>query len=128
MKNANLNLSEMFVVRNMYPLKAENYVRMHGKANFAEGGGFPDDLLCLKRFGMVPQSVYDGNRNKTYNHAEMVTLLEGIVKPLGDAKAVNPAWKKAFNGVVDAYMGTAPEKFEYEGKTYTPQSFAKYRA
>lgn len=125
-KNANLNLSEMFVVRNMYPLKAENYVRMHGKANFAEGGGFPDDLLCLKRFGMVPQSVYDGNRNKTYNHAEMVTLLEGIVKPLGDAKAVNPAWKKAFNGVVDAYMGTAPEKFEYEGKTYTPQSFAKY--
>jgi bleomycin hydrolase len=125
-KNANLNLSEMFVVRNMYPLKAENYVRMHGKGNFAEGGGFPDDLLCLKRFGMVPQSVYDGNRNKTYNHAEMVSLLEGIVKPLGDAKAVNPAWKKAFNGVVDAYMGTAPEKFEYEGKTYTPQTFAQY--
>ncbi|UYQ92897.1 C1 family peptidase [Chitinophaga horti] len=125
-KNANLNLSEMFVVRNMYPLKAENYVRMHGKTNFAEGGGFPDDLLCLKNYGLVPQSVYDGNRTKTYNHAEMVTLLEGMVKPLGDAKAVNPAWRKAFDGVLDAYMGTAPEKFEYEGKTYTPQSFAKH--
>lgn len=124
-KVKDLNLSEMFVVRNMYPLKAENYVRMHGKANFGEGGGFPDDLLCLKKYGLVPQSVYDGNRTKTYNHSEMVSLLEGMTKTLGDAKTVNPNWPKAVNGVLDAYLGTAPEKFEYEGKTYTPQSFAK---
>ncbi|WP_295126372.1 C1 family peptidase [uncultured Chitinophaga sp.] len=125
-KVKNLNLSEMFVVRNMYPLKAENYIRMHGKANFGEGGGFPDDLLCLKKYGLVPQSVYDGNRTKSYNHAEMVGLLEGMVKTLGDAKGVNPNWQKAVNGVLDAYIGTAPDKFEYEGKSYTPQSFAKY--
>lgn len=124
-KNKDLNLSEMFVVRKMYPLKAANYVRMHGKANFGEGGGFPDDLLCLKAYGLVPQEAYDGNRDKTYNHAEMVGLLEGMVKTLGDAKTVNPAWQKAFNGVLDAYLGAAPEQFQYKGKTYTPQSFAK---
>ncbi|ATL46657.1 aminopeptidase [Chitinophaga caeni] len=125
-KNKSVDLSEMFVVRRMYPMKAANYVRMHGKSNFAEGGGFPDDLLCLREFGMVPQSVYDGNRDKVYNHAEMVSVLEGMVKPLGEAKHLNPSWTKAIEGTLDAYMGDAPKTFEYNGKQYTPQSFAQY--
>ena len=124
-KGKDLNLSEMFVVRKMYPMKAANYVRMHGKSNFGEGGGFPDDLLCLRNYGLVPQEAYDGNRDKTYNHSEMLSLLEGMVKTLGDAKAVNPSWQKAVNGVLDAYLGATPEKFTYNGKSYTPQSFAK---
>jgi bleomycin hydrolase len=125
-KYKGLNLSEMYVVRKMYPLKAANFVRMHGKANFGEGGGFPDDLLCLRKYGMVPQSVYDGNKVKTYNHAEMEGLLEGMVTKIGNAQgSINPEWSKALDGVLNAYMGDAPEKFQYDGKTYTPQSFAK---
>jgi bleomycin hydrolase len=125
-KGKNINLSEMYVVRKMYPLKASNYVRMHGKANFGEGGGFPDDLLCLREYGLVPQSVYDGNRVKTYNHAEMTALLEGIVKKIGATEStINPNWNKAVDGVLNAYIGDAPEKFEYNGKAYTPKTFAK---
>ncbi|WP_346317089.1 C1 family peptidase [Chitinophaga sp. YIM B06452] len=124
-KGKDLNLSEMFVVRKMYPLKAANYVRMHGKANFGEGGGFPDDLLCLKKYGLVPQEAYDGNRDKTYNHAEMLGLMEPMVKKLGEANTVNPNWQKALEGVLDAYIGATPETFQYKGKSYTPQSFAK---
>jgi bleomycin hydrolase len=125
-KGKDVNLSEMYVVRKMYPLKANNYVRMHGKANFAEGGGFPDDLLCLREYGLVPQDVYDGNRVKTYNHAEMLGLMEGMVKKTGDAQGtINTNWTKAVDGVLDAYMGAAPEKFDYKGKSYTPQTFAK---
>ena len=37
-KTKDVKLSEMFVVRKTYPLKAENFVRMHGNAQFAEGG------------------------------------------------------------------------------------------
>ncbi|RPD38002.1 aminopeptidase C [Chitinophaga barathri] len=124
-KGKDLNLSEMFVVRKMYPLKAANYVRMHGKANFGEGGGFPDDLLCLKNFGLVPQEAYDGNRQKTYNHAEMLGIMEGMTKKLGESNTVNPNWQKALEGVLDAYIGATPENFQYNGKSYTPQSFAK---
>jgi len=125
-KGKNVNLSEMYVVRKMYPLKASNYVRMHGKANFGEGGGFPDDLLCLREYGLVPQSVYDGNRVKTYNHAEMTSLLDGMVKKIGATEAtINPNWSNAFDGVLNAYIGDAPEKFEYNGKSYTPKTFAK---
>ena len=125
-KGKNINLSEMYVVRKMYPLKASNYVRMHGKANFGEGGGFPDDLLCLREYGLVPQSVYDGNRVKTYNHAEMTAILDGMVKKIGATEStINPNWNKAVDGVLDAYIGDAPEKFEYSGKSYTPKTFAK---
>lgn len=125
-KGKNINLSEMYVVRKMYPLKASNYVRMHGKANFGEGGGFPDDLLCLREYGLVPQSVYDGNRVKTYNHAEMTAILDGMVKKIGSTEStINPNWNKAVDGVLNAYIGDAPEKFEYNGKSYTPKTFAK---
>lgn len=125
-KGKGVNLSEMFVVRRMYPLKAVNYVRMHGKANFGEGGGFPDDLLCLRDYGLVPQSIYDGNRVKTYNHAEMTGLLENMTKSVGaNEKEINPNWKGAFDGVLNAYMGDAPKQFDYNGKSYTPQTFAK---
>jgi bleomycin hydrolase len=54
-----------------------------------------------------------------------VGLLESMLKPLGNANSVNPAWQKAMDGVLDAYLGATPEKFQYNGKSYTPQSFAK---
>ena len=38
-------------------------------------------------------------------------------------KSLSPYWKNAFNALVDAYLGEVPQTFEYEGKTYTPQSF-----
>jgi len=126
-KGKGLNLSEMFVVRNLYPLKAENYVRMHGKANFGEGGEFTDDLLCLRRFGLVPQSVYDGNRGTgIYDHSKLVKSLDSLVtKVAAVPDVIDLGWKDKFNAMLSAQMKDAPASFEYEGKTYTPASFAK---
>ena len=39
-KGKDYNLSEMFIVRKSYAQKADNYIRMHGKTNFGEGGEF----------------------------------------------------------------------------------------
>src|SRR5687768_4348422 len=47
-KDKDINLSEMYVVRQVYPLKSDNYVRMHGRTNFGEGGGFPDVVHVLR--------------------------------------------------------------------------------
>lgn len=41
-------------------------------------------------------------------------------------RKITPVWHKGFNGILDAYLGEIPEEFEYEGKTYTPKSFAEY--
>jgi bleomycin hydrolase len=51
-------------------------------------------------------------------------MLEAVVKAPNRGK-LTPVWKKAFSNVLDAYLGPVPETFTYNGKSYTPQSFAK---
>ncbi|WP_316738356.1 C1 family peptidase [Pedobacter aquatilis] len=125
-KFKDLNLSEMFVVRNIYPLKGENYVRMHGKANFGEGGEFTDDLLCLRQFGLVPQSAYSGLQGLNYNHEKMVKKLDSIVTTAAKSNGtLDTKWKTEFNKTLSQSLGDTPETFSYEGKTYSPKSFAE---
>ena len=38
---------------------------------------------------------------------------------------ISTAWKPAYNGILDAYLGKVPESFEVEGKKYTPQTYAQ---
>ncbi|MDE6811583.1 MAG: aminopeptidase, partial [Muribaculaceae bacterium] len=55
-----IDLSEMFIVRNNYKEKARKYIRMGGKINFAQGGGFADVINALEDYGIVPEEVYTG--------------------------------------------------------------------
>jgi len=122
-----VDLSEMFVVRNTYLDKAEQYVRMHGLINFGQGGAFHDNFNIIKKYGIVPQSVYSGLRagETKYNHDEMESVLTAMLKTIVTQKTLTPFWKDAVKNTVDSYMGTVPTEFEYEGKKYTPQSFTK---
>lgn len=124
------NLSEMFIVRNAYKEKAMNYVRMHGKFNFSAGGAFHDIPYIIKRHGIVPEELYKGQsygETTTHNHSE----LDGILKATVDVviknpqKTLTPSWRKAVDGVLDAYLGEVPETFEVDGKSYNPKSYAK---
>lgn len=125
-KDRNVNLSEMFVVRTLYPLKAENFVRMHGKAQFGEGGEFTDDIRCLREYGLVPQSVYDGNRHGVYDYTKMLGRLDSVLtKVAASEKPINPDnYQFTVNGLLDYYMGALPQQFDYAGKSYTAKSFA----
>jgi bleomycin hydrolase len=124
------DLSEMFVVRNAYEEKAERYVKMHGKINFGEGGEFHDVMRIAKEKGIVPQSVYPGKvgTDSIYRHGELESVLESMLKAIianPDGK-LSPYWHDAVTGVLDAYLGKVPETFMYNGKQYTPKSFAKF--
>ncbi len=122
-----IDLSEMYNVRNTYPKKAWVYVMRQGKAQFGEGGLSHDVINSAADYGLVPQSVYTGKLQPEdkYNHAEMTTLLESMLKTYvsNPGKKLSPQWKEAVNGVLDSYMGKNINEFTYEGKTYTPKSF-----
>jgi bleomycin hydrolase len=123
------NLSEMFVVRQSYIDKADKYVRMHGKSNFGQGGGFWDIPYVLKNYGIVPEEVYNGKNyggGEKHNHSELEAMLTAIVKTVTDnpQKTLTTSWKKAYTSVVDAYLGAFPESFTYQGKKYTPKEYA----
>jgi len=122
-------LSEMFIVRYAYLEKAIKYVRMHGHSNFNAGGAFHDIPYVIKKYGIVPQSVYTGLKNgeEKYNHAELNSVLKSMVNTIikNPQRKLTPYWQDAISGVLDAYLGKVPEEFEYKGKKYTPKSYAK---
>ena len=122
-------LSEMYIVRKAYEDKAENYVRMHGTANFSQGGAFHDIPHVIKKYGIVPQEAYKGLNYglESHNHSEMEAALKGFLDAIIANKQgkLTTSWKPAFNAILDAYLGAVPENFTYQGKSYTPTSFAE---
>ncbi len=122
-----IDLSEMFVVRFTYPHKALNYIRMHGRANYSQGGQSHDALDQIRRYGIVPESAYPGMNieEKRHNHGEMGSVLRGILEGVlkRGGTRVTPRWMEAYEAVLDVYLGKVPKTFTYKGKTYTPKSF-----
>ena len=47
-----------------------------------------------------------------------------MLKAAESGKPLSTAWKRGFNALLDEYFGPMPETFTYEGKEYTPESFA----
>ncbi|MBD5321375.1 MAG: aminopeptidase [Bacteroides sp.] len=122
------DLSEMWVVRNCYIGKADKYLRTYGTVNFSQGGSLLDIPYVFANFGIMPEEAYRGLEygEAKHDHYELEPVLKGIVNAVNGKKGKKTtAWKKAFDSTLDAYLGEVPETFEYEGKTYTPQSFAK---
>ena len=48
-------------------------------------------------------------------------MLDAVVS--NPNKTLSTAWHGAYSGVLDTYLGTPVEKFDYEGKSYTPIEF-----
>lgn len=129
-KGKDYNLSEMFVARKAYPMKADNYIRMHGKNNIGEGGGFPDVIQVIRQYGMVPEEVYTGKKDAKaqHYHGQLEATLISMVKSTVDEKTGKIDFEAAHNSVesiCDAFLGKVPERFEYKGKQYTPKTYAE---
>ena len=125
------DLSEMFVVSKTMMVRAEYCVRMYGGTKWAAGGSAYDVIYCMKNYGLVPQSAMFGMRygitpaDTLPVHGELVAVARGFLNGLYAQKTLTPVWKEAFQAIYDTYLGKCPETFEYEGKTYTPQSFVQ---
>ena len=121
------NLSEMFVVRCTYPLKAERYIRHHGKYQFGPGGQAHDVLTVLDKYGAVPYSVYPGLEpgDSLYDNTELDDVLTSVLKTIVGMKKITSHYEDVVNAICDIYLGKVPKKFEYDGKEYTPKSFGE---
>jgi bleomycin hydrolase len=126
-----LDLSEMFVVRNAYIDKAKKFMRMNGTINFAQGGSWGDVLNMTSLYGAMPEEAYSGLNygEDKHSHYEMADALEAYLRAVLSRgtknKKLTTAWLPGFIGILDAYLGKVPENFTYNGKTYTPSQWAK---
>ena len=129
-KGEEVDLSEMFTVRQNYIDKAKKYIRMDGTINFAQGGGAYDVLYALENYGVMPEEAYPGLNygEKKHSHYEMAGALKAYLDAIrqNPNKHLSTAWLRGFEAILDAYLGEVPESFEYKGKRYTPKEFAKY--
>ncbi len=127
MGKGSYDLSEMYLVRNTYPIKVEKYIRYHGLTSFGQGGQAHDVLIAMDKYGLVPEGVYPGKSSTEdlHNHLEMVAVLKGSMDAVINGKGkISDNWKYICGSVLDIYLGENPESFEYDGKEYTPKSFA----
>ena len=121
------DLSEMFVVRNNYTDRIfDNYLR-RGNGNINPGSIAHMATKAVEKYGIVPESVYNGINYESdrHNHGEMSAYLKGISEVSVELKRLSPEYNKLVKSLFDIYLGELPESFEYNGKTYTPLSFAK---
>ena len=122
-----IDLSEMFVVGKSYHDRAVKYVRVDGALGFSAGSSFGDVMHVVKDYGIVPQEAMPGLNYGTDKpeHSEMDEILKAYVDAVkkNPNRKLTPAWIKGFDGVVAAYLGEYPSEFNYNGATYTPQSF-----
>ncbi|MDD7528378.1 MAG: C1 family peptidase [Bacteroidales bacterium] len=122
------DLSEMFVVHHTMVDRAERAVRLHGDVSFAPGGSFNDAVYCLAHYGMVPQTAMPGIMygDTLPVHTELDAVAGAYVKALtrGTLKQLTPVWRQGLSAIYDTYLGVCPETFDYDGRQYTPRSFA----
>lgn len=124
-----LDLSEMYAVRNCYIDKAKKYIRTNGKTNFAAGGAATDVLYVADNYGIIPEEAYPGLNygEEKHVHGELDAVLKAYLDAIlrNPNKKLSTAWLPGFIGILDAYLGPVPETFVVNGKTYTPQSYAR---
>ena len=140
------DLCEMFVVNKDYMDNATHYVRMHGYSQISEGGSCDDVLEVIRQHGICPEDAMpapgsltgDSLANFKVFFPELERMVSSIVRANADlnrfteseqtqalAKEPKPHWKDSVQAIIERYVGRCPETFVYEGKTYTPKSFAE---
>jgi bleomycin hydrolase len=124
-----VELSPLFSARNIYNDKAVTYIKMQGASSLGDGGECHDVINMYAKYGAMPESLYTGlhygfSKNKFAEMQQvMKAMLDVYVKnPNGK---LSPNWKEAYNAVLDSYLGKVPESFTWEGKSYTPKTFAQ---
>lgn len=121
-----VDLSEMYNVRMLYPVKMRNFVGRQGHAQFGPGGLSHDVIFAFEHFGAVPESVYSGLLPGQTGFD--FTRLADALTTLADSAVANESLRMIIQrrtaDTLNKYMGAPPQHFEWKGKDYTPESFA----
>ena len=122
------DFSDMYVVNVSYGERADKYVRLDGNLTFGAGSEADDVLDVIRDHGIVPESVYSGMNygTKLPEQSELDAVLKAYVEAVAkvpNRNRLSTAWKKGFQGILDAYLGEVPTEFTVGGKKYTPASY-----
>lgn len=125
-----VDLSPMFVVRQTYLDKAARYARFHGAISLSGGGSSGDVLNTIRAHGIAPMEVYPGLSygSEQHVHGELDAVAEAYMQAIVKTpnRKLSSAWLRGFQGIVDAYLGPLPQRFDHNGRQLTSMEFAKH--
>jgi len=121
-----IQLSQMFTVYWEYVEKAREFVRTRGQSAFGEGSETNAPARMAKLHGMVPLEAFPGkaNNQEYFNHAPLFSEMNDYLQSVKASHAWNEdVVLSTIRSLLNQYIGTPPESFEWKGKTYTPMQF-----
>ncbi len=121
-----IKLSEIYTAYWEYVEKARRYIQERGNSHFAEGSESNALVRIWSKYGVVPLEEYTGllKGQKFHDHEQMAAEMTAFLESLKETNNWNEEFGlSTIKSILNHYLGTPPEKFNYEGKTYTPKEF-----
>ena len=123
-----VEISEIYSAYWEYVEKARRFIERRGDSNFDEGSEGNAVARIMKKYGAVPQSVYNGliDGRQFHSHAKMFEEMNTFLQSL----KISNAWNLKFGletikSIMNHYIGKPPVKFMVDGKTYSPKTYLK---
>lgn len=125
-KGIDVDLSEWFIVRNIYPEKVRNFIRTEGNTFLTAGGQTQDVLWVMKHKGLLPEKEFSGpTKYGQFNSADLDTAVIEFSKGLKWDKygLQSTSWENELNALLKKYLGDCPTSFTYQDKPSNPIAF-----
>lgn len=126
LQNKKIKLSEIYTAYWEYVEKAKRFAKERGNSVFAEGSEANALVHVWNQYGIVPLEAYTGRLQgqKFHDHEQMYGEMNTFLKSIKETNNWNDELIEAtIKSILNHYLGTPPEKFNYEGKNYTPKEF-----
>ena len=102
-----LDLSEMFIVRNLLPEKASNYVRLGGTTRVADGGLCHHVTNSMRTYGLLPDEAC-----KHVSTSKLLTeLKETLDERVKSREGFTQGFKFEVDAIIDEHLGRLSEIF-----------------
>lgn len=123
-----VKLSEMYTVYWEYVEKTKQFIEKKGDSYFAEGSEGNAVTRIWKKYGVIPESNYNGmlSGQTFHNHEKMFDEMDTYLKSVKTACAWNEDEVVAtIKSIMNSYMGEPPVKVTVDSKEMTPQEYLK---
>jgi len=123
-----IDISELYTSRNLFIEKAKRYILSNGTSLFEAGGLAHDAMYGIEKYGAIPNEFYARKKGVEFSdksNRQTDEILKSYLDSVLKTKPIDANWLAGFIKKHDDIVGIPPAKFTWEGKEYTPLSFAK---
>ena len=126
LRGEKIKLSEIYTAYCEYIEKAKRFIQKRGDSKFDEGSESEAVKLNWQKYGTMPVEVYSGllPEQPNHDHRALISEMNSYLKSVKETNSWNEEVNlNTIKSILNHYLGTPPEKFDYKGKNYTPKEF-----